>query len=43
MVGTLRFAHPTQHRAPVSAPLTKRQQNQPFMVNPLLSVMVYFF
>ena len=24
------------------APLTKRQQNQPFMVNPLLSVMVYF-
>ena len=24
------------------APLTKRQSNQPFMVNPLLSVMVYF-
>jgi len=23
-------------------PLTKRQQNQPFMVNALLSVMVYF-
>jgi hypothetical protein len=25
-----------------SAPLTKRQQNQPLMVNALLSVVVYF-
>jgi hypothetical protein len=26
----------------ILAPLTKRQQNQPFMVNALLSVVVYF-
>jgi hypothetical protein len=25
-----------------ATPLTKRQQNQPFMVNALLSVVVYF-
>jgi hypothetical protein len=29
-------------KAPTPAPLTKPQQIQPFMVNPLLSVMVYF-
>jgi hypothetical protein len=29
-------------RRPSPIPLTKRQQNQPFMVNALLSVVVYF-
>jgi hypothetical protein len=46
MMGALAPDAPLWHALPPQAcslaPLTKRQQNQPFMVNALLSVVVYF-
>jgi hypothetical protein len=35
--------HAAAQRWAILASLTKRQSNQPVMVNPLLSVVVYFF